>query len=896
MGYKLSSVLFAALILAGPSRADLLRVSSSGSVEFTHIQTAILAAAEGDVIVVGNGTYPGFVIDGKGVSVVAMQGHQALIEGPVRVRNVPAGSTVLLSGLQMAATYALPTDASPPPVLELATNAGSIRVQGCLIGHVVVPPSCSRIWGVTAAHLIDSPDVSFVDCELAGSDGTTNHWSLYFCDGMPGGHGLLMEQGSRAALENTLVNGGRGGDGGVFGGDGGSGARVLDSWLFARNSVFQGGRGGTAQDTFAYQDGHGGHGVFSSALSHLVHVDCSFAGSMAGWGVGNGLPGQPLAGPGTTEALPGPIPVLLAPRMAVAGATASLVMGNVVGDEVRVARRPRSDFRYWPLAGGVWLLPFPSPLALIPDAIVPPQGTAFLDLALPSVTSRAALLHLQTHHTPLAGPPRVSPGRVVVLIDPTPVPGQDCNGNGVLDLVDLLLGNGQDFDGNLLLDSCLGPGPWYVDAGAAPGGNGSAAAPYQTLAEAFQVAADGSTILVLPGLYTGAANRDLDLTGRALTVRGLGPAGSVVIDAEHAERLLLSTMQVQGTVRLENLTVRRARAAQFSLPAGQGGALMLDPAPARLQLVGCRFEECSATGQGGALRMVGGSLEITDTVFDACTASLGGAISISNAQVEIRRSLFHRNLAADGAAILGTGLTRSWFHGVRWLDNAASTGSVLRLSDGSQGVLLQDCVVAGNSAAQATVRIHNGACGPHDVRLSGLTVFGNGGPAGTRAILLEGRLSAHLRNSILWGHANGGLGAVRLATAAGCAQGPLLTVAYSNLESGLSAFEAPLGWIDPGSQILDLHPAFENPNGADGNPATWLDNDLSLSLASPSIDAGSTTALLPDVLDLDGDLDASEPVPHDSLGNPRVVDVPSVPDTGEGGPPTVDMGAFERQR
>lgn len=895
MGYKLSSVVSAVVILAGPSRADLLRVSSSGLVEFTHIQTAILAAAEGDVIVVGNGTYPGFVIDGKGVSVVAMQGHQALIEGPVRVRNVPAGSTVLLSGLQVAATYALPTNASPPPVLELAANAGSVRVEACRIGHVVVPPSCSRLWGVTAAHLIDSPDVSFVDCELSGSDGTTNHWSLYLCDGMPGGHGLLMEQGSRAALENTSVRGGLGGHGGIFGGDGGSGARVLDSWLFATNSAFQGGRGGNAQDTFAYQDGHGGHGVFSNAPSHLVHVDCTFTAGMAGWGTGNGLPGQPLAGPGTSEALPGPTPVLLAPRLAVAGGTASLVLGGVPGDEVRVARRPRGDFRYWALARGVWFLPFPSPLAVIPEALVPALGTAFLDVTLSSVPSRAALLHLQSHHTPLSGPARVSPGRVVVLIDPTPVPGQDCNGNGVLDLIDLLLGNAQDFDANLIPDSCLGPGLWYVDATAAPGGNGSAAAPYQTLVQAFQVAADGSTIFVLPGLYSGAANRDLDLTGRALTVRGLGPAGSVVIDAENAERWLLSTAPVLGTVRLENLTVRRGRAAHFSLPAGQGGALMFNPAPTRVQLVGCRFEECSATGQGGALRMVGGSLELTDTVFDSCTASLGGAISISNAQVEVRRGLFHRNLAADGAAIFGTGLARSWFHGVRWLDNAASTGSVVRLADGSLGVLLQDCVLAGNSAAQATVRIHKGDCGPHDVRLSGLTVFGNVGPAGARAILLEGRLSAHLRNSILWGHANGGSGAVRLAAAAGCAQGPLLTVAHSNLQGGLSAFEAPQGSIDPGPQILDQNPAFEDPSGPDGDPATWLDNDLSLSPASPCIDAGSTSAILPDVLDLDGDLDALERAPHDLLGNPRVVDIPSAPDTGEGGPPTVDMGAYERQ-
>jgi len=57
-------------------------------------------------------------------------------------------------------------------------------------------------------------------------------------------------------------------------------------------------------------------------------------------------------------------------------------------------------------------------------------------------------------------------------------------------------------------------------------------------------------------------------------------------------------------------------------------------------------------------------------------------------------------------------------------------------------------------------------------------------------------------------------------------------------------------------------------------------NILNLSVGSPAIDAGDNTALPPEILsDLGGSL--------------RYWDVVSVPDTGNGSPPIIDMGAYE---
>ena len=57
---------------------------------------------------------------------------------------------------------------------------------------------------------------------------------------------------------------------------------------------------------------------------------------------------------------------------------------------------------------------------------------------------------------------------------------------------------------------------------------------------------------------------------------------------------------------------------------------------------------------------------------------------------------------------------------------------------------------------------------------------------------------------------------------------------------------------------------------------------------------GINTAVPPDAADLDNDADTAESAPYDAADSPRFVD-DAVPDTGNGTPPIVDMGAYERQ-
>ena len=72
-----------------------------------------------------------------------------------------------------------------------------------------------------------------------------------------------------------------------------------------------------------------------------------------------------------------------------------------------------------------------------------------------------------------------------------------------------------------------------------------------------------------------------------------------------------------------------------------------------------------------------------------------------------------------------------------------------------------------------------------------------------------------------------------------------------------------------------------------------LSVDLRLQNGSVCVDSGDNAAVPADVTDLDGDANVTEPVPVDFAGNARFVDDPSA-NTGNGTPPYVDIGAFER--
>lgn len=137
--------------------------------------------------------------------------------------------------------------------------------------------------------------------------------------------------------------------------------------------------------------------------------------------------------------------------------------------------------------------------------------------------------------------------------------------------------------------------------------------------------------------------------------------------------------------------------------------------------------------------------------------------------------------------------------------------------------------------------------------------FGNTTTATSGAGFYNTSGTSTIANCIFWGNTGaGGATANNQITAAGGTN----TVSYSIVQGGAT-----------GTGNLNVNPQFVN----------LAAGDLHLQITSPAIDAGSNTMIPVGVL-----------VDRDGL--PRRVDIASVVDTGTGGAPVVDMGAFEIQQ
>jgi len=100
-----------------------------------------------------------------------------------------------------------------------------------------------------------------------------------------------------------------------------------------------------------------------------------------------------------------------------------------------------------------------------------------------------------------------------------------------------------------------------------------------------------------------------------------------------------------------------------------------------------------------------------------------------------------------------------------------------------------------------------------------------------------------------------------------------LTIRYSDVENSQGG-----AYVEPGSELN------WGPGNMDNDPL-WVDPDsydYHLSPGSPVIDAGDNTALPPEV-------------GTDLEGHPRFIDHATMPDTGFGECPIVDLGAYEFQ-
>ncbi|MDA1265789.1 MAG: hypothetical protein O2816_11975 [Planctomycetota bacterium] len=299
----------AVFLLGAPVLAsDVFVVDHTGGGDFTDLQSAVNAAADGDTLLVKQGTYGTLSIDGKGLTVAADLGHIVSILGGSVVRNTAAGQSVELIRLRHVGGFAGGDLSEHGLVFE--DCAGSVRVESCVIkgsnGNQYT--SAGDEHGGDGVHISACDDVALMGCTVfGGHSGET--WSCSSGLQNRAGHALFAELDSLVTVHQSSFTAGNAKDYTIneieCGGQQAHGAWLRDSRLYGAGTGMTGGMGGSEGLCFLVFPGGDGLRV-EGATAHVDLLDMTLTGGPSN--ACNAPPGQPLRllGGATSSNWPGP--------------------------------------------------------------------------------------------------------------------------------------------------------------------------------------------------------------------------------------------------------------------------------------------------------------------------------------------------------------------------------------------------------------------------------------------------------------------------------------------------------------------------------------------------------------------------------------------------------------
>lgn len=270
----------------------------------------------------------------------------------------------------------------------------------------------------------------------------------------------------------------------------------------------------------------------------------------------------------------------------------------------------------------------------------------------------------------------------------------------------------------------------------------------------------------------------------------------------------------------------------------------------------------NVAGGGGGLYIYITTAHLETVQFTENQASLGGGMYTNYSPPTLVDVAFSGNVAESGGGMYNDDSSPT-------LTNVAFRGNLAHATGGGMdnraqsAPTLHNALFSGNLAKKGGA-VYNDAGSP---TLINATLSGNVAEAGS-GLYNRNTSAPVLVNCILWGNGRQTPDTLLLGEL------PL----YNETSHPLirhSDVEAPGGTLVGGGN-LNVAPLFVAPIAAGSAPT--VTGDYRLQRASPVIDAGSNLSVT---------------ASSDLAGNMRRVDIPEIPDTGEGDAPLVDMGAYE---
>jgi hypothetical protein len=816
---------FAACVLNAAASAEVHIVELEGAAGLNTMQEAVDLALDGDTIVVRDRRYffeyaPGFVVDGKGLTIVGVPTNSSGENAEVifaEVRNLAEGQTVTLRNFTLS-----PRNDSTQSALRVEDSAGAVRIENCKI------TGSSRTFPLPAIAAEGALDLTFVDCEIYGAlssaavDVSHSRIALYRStlagsDGIPSASYMLSEAG-----------------------DGYLGLHLRNrSFAWIGKSTVQGGTGGFADcihnSMCTALGGDGGTGLWIEPYSYCVALDSDLLPGEGGYAwpsaMGGGTPGQPgTAVIGHVQTVAGSHRDLNAPLSALSESLVPLRLHGVPGERVTLFMGDAGDFRFLgPLVGAQFVGDFIGVPAEV--GVVPPSGVLEIEVPMPVTAIDAArTIHVQAVFRTSPTRFRLSPPRMIsVMGGATPFLERP----DVVHVSSTATGDGYGRT-------------WQHAAG--------------TLHRALTTLPNGgkrTEVWLKAGTYTPAPAANP-------TVRGpLRPVGSFALLGGFAGT---ETTEEQRDPVLHASVLSGDLMGDDHLPGGsrtENSYQLLD-IPRGFVETRCLISGVTLTGTEGnsALEFEGDQLDVDRCHFHDNSSHHGGASvfyrSFEGARtLNIRNSRFHRNSGSVAGAITATGSAPGGhvkLEGCEFIGNSASDAYLVF----PFGSTVQSGGVLTSPSLTITLDIESCTMLDNDEETTSGAVCSFGG-----LFVREGS-AVTVENSIIWSH--------RITSGLESVFSMIDTVGPSPSQSNC------LHWLPPNwnsSSNLIAPPGFQEAIGPDG---VWASGDEDLRLAGGSlcIDAGAS-ALVPASLplDLDGNTRiVDDPsAPNVGSGGLRIVDM-----------------------
>jgi hypothetical protein len=355
---------------------------------------------------------------------------------------------------------AFPDDMGSAAPLSISNCAGQARIERCSFkASDFLTWFCPTLSdGGPGVSVLASPRVAFQDCVLTGGRGEgldPNEYPLCTVAG-DGGAGLAAV-GSTIALYDCTLSGGEGGGSEGTEGIGGAGLALDHSSVLASNSSFHGGRGGANFLQIPGLHGAtGGSAVTFANVSTLYEVVCTFVPGPGGYGSGGAGPTGPTFQGGAPLALAGPArSSRVTPAVQADLALWSIDYQGAPGEHALLLSSLEPAHVLAPVFHGTWLVRRVQLLPVQQLGITGGTGSLVTSLATGDLPAGSLVRKLCVQSAVRnSGSVWLGSQASLLLLDRDS--GPDCNGNGVNDFVDVVLGTVPDANHNLIPDSCPG--------------------------------------------------------------------------------------------------------------------------------------------------------------------------------------------------------------------------------------------------------------------------------------------------------------------------------------------------------------------------------------------------------------------------------------------------------